>query len=441
MRLSVAGIAGSLVAWLASEPFAYTARVGGTVVGEQHFTLGSFFGWFAHGMFGACTIGSMAAVMSWPRMRPGMALLWGGAGFLLGGLGGWISDREADVISISMLRNGGSGFDLSPYVLWSFMVAMALAVALALSSQPTGPRVVRVLCGGVVAGALGFVVRLAILPLSAIFALMFAGANGHVVSFYPFDPERLIDYAVMAVALGVSLGLAETVFQRASLRLVLGRNEQREYPLGAGTSRIGSAEGIEVPIFGDPSIRPVHAVVQTQESGYWLQEGSAGASITVNGVPATNQRLLPGDVVGIGGQALVFEVRGSHARGTGMPPWPARDAEPWNEQPRQAPQYQPQPHAGPRLLGKFGQVFPLLPGSLEVGREAGCAVHLTEDLSVSRRHARLEVGQLGVTLADLGSSNGTFVNGEPVTVPRVLIDGDELRFGTVVLRFRITDQT
>jgi hypothetical protein len=68
-----------------------------------------------------------------------------------------------------------------------------------------------------------------------------------------------------------------------------------------------------------------------------------------------------------------------------------------------------------------------------VGRLPECTVALN-DQNVSRRHA--EIRRLGndVVVADLRSTNGTKVNGTPVT-ERVLEDGDEITVGTTSLRF------
>jgi pSer/pThr/pTyr-binding forkhead associated (FHA) protein len=62
---------------------------------------------------------------------------------------------------------------------------------------------------------------------------------------------------------------------------------------------------------------------------------------------------------------------------------------------------------------------------------------------VSRNHARIAPGeganQRRFTIADLGSANGTFVNGERLEPrrPRLLRDGDRIRMGRIVLRFGI----
>jgi hypothetical protein len=68
-----------------------------------------------------------------------------------------------------------------------------------------------------------------------------------------------------------------------------------------------------------------------------------------------------------------------------------------------------------------------LEGDLVVGRAKESEVALT-DPSVSRRHASIVLVNGVPMVRDLGSRNGTFVNGERVT-SRTLRDGDELRFG------------
>jgi DNA-binding winged helix-turn-helix (wHTH) protein len=56
---------------------------------------------------------------------------------------------------------------------------------------------------------------------------------------------------------------------------------------------------------------------------------------------------------------------------------------------------------------------------------------------VSRRHARIISNGASVLLEDLGSQNGTFVRGERITAPAVLVDGDDLRLGPVSVVFRL----
>jgi len=57
--------------------------------------------------------------------------------------------------------------------------------------------------------------------------------------------------------------------------------------------------------------------------------------------------------------------------------------------------------------------------------------------SVSRRHARVMVASGLATLEDLGSKNGTYVNGIRLTAPVALRDGDELRIGNVPMTLKV----
>lgn len=69
--------------------------------------------------------------------------------------------------------------------------------------------------------------------------------------------------------------------------------------------------------------------------------------------------------------------------------------------------------------------------TLEIGREAQ-GVRVADD-GVSRRHAKLLPSPLGLSLVDLGSRNGTLLNGLPVTARTQLTDGDVIRIGRTEL--------
>jgi pSer/pThr/pTyr-binding forkhead associated (FHA) protein len=84
--------------------------------------------------------------------------------------------------------------------------------------------------------------------------------------------------------------------------------------------------------------------------------------------------------------------------------------------------------AGGTLAGKRFEVE----GELTFGRE-GTDV-LLDDPQVSRRHAMVRIGAGGLQVEDLGSSNGTFVNGTRIAGPTPLRPGDEVRLGDTMLR-------
>jgi adenylate cyclase len=89
------------------------------------------------------------------------------------------------------------------------------------------------------------------------------------------------------------------------------------------------------------------------------------------------------------------------------------------------------------VLEANGRRFPLGDGqSWAIGRGDGCTVML-DSRSVSRLHALIQRKDAGdLALVDLGSRNGSFVNGKRVSVPLVLNDSDKLVFGDQELLFR-----
>ena len=95
-----------------------------------------------------------------------------------------------------------------------------------------------------------------------------------------------------------------------------------------------------------------------------------------------------------------------------------------------------------RMSGSFlGETFLIEPGTeLVVGRGAGNDMRLPFP-DVSRVHARLTCSRSGkVELSDLGSTNGTFVNGQK-RLYRVLREGDKIQFGeTSLFRFAFHDE-
>lgn len=64
-----------------------------------------------------------------------------------------------------------------------------------------------------------------------------------------------------------------------------------------------------------------------------------------------------------------------------------------------------------------------------IGRDQACNFTIT-DTAISARHARLYFRQNQWWVEDLGSTNGTFLNLEPLTAPVILVDGDQIKIGT-----------
>ena len=69
-----------------------------------------------------------------------------------------------------------------------------------------------------------------------------------------------------------------------------------------------------------------------------------------------------------------------------------------------------------------------------VGRSSECSITLN-DQNVSRRHAEVRPTSRGYVVVDLGSTNGTLVNGTRIRDEQAIADGDILSFGSTNVRF------
>jgi two-component system cell cycle response regulator len=86
-----------------------------------------------------------------------------------------------------------------------------------------------------------------------------------------------------------------------------------------------------------------------------------------------------------------------------------------------------------------GKMFKLEEGETVIGRSHKATIRLDDD-SISRLHAKFVLEGFSVTCHDLGSSNGTLVNGARIT-DRQLQDGDKIRLGeTTILKFTFHDR-
>lgn len=94
----------------------------------------------------------------------------------------------------------------------------------------------------------------------------------------------------------------------------------------------------------------------------------------------------------------------------------------------------------PRLVGArgaySGALFEITGAEASIGREVGNTIQLSNDNTVSRRHARLFKQGDTWTIRDEGSSNGTWVNGVRIT-EQPLRPGDEIQIGATFFRWEV----
>jgi pSer/pThr/pTyr-binding forkhead associated (FHA) protein len=254
-------------------------------------------------------------------------------------------------------------------------------------------------------------------------------------------------------------------------------------------ARIGTARDAEVLIKGD-GVAPVHARVQSDGNAVWIEDTSGKAGTFVNGERILDPRPLNHlDVITVGdGISLVMLLNDLGAQPTralaapqGPPPegldahtrvamqrvpqkvppaaldmktvvahrqalappgsLEAKTAEAKQKIPPASPPPPPRaaapsPRVGIKLTGTTG-TFESGAGRCIVGRDSDATFQI-DSKEVSRRHAVIAVTATGVSVQDLGSFNGTKVNGAKISGVAPLKDGDHVSFASFVFRVSLT---
>lgn len=309
--------------------------------------------------------------------------------------------------------------------------------------------------------------------------------NGTQALAIPAEFMRLIGFTVTAGAIGLFIGFIEELTKQAWLVHLKGRNEGREFLVFKPETVVGRDELVDVPVFGDPDVEPRHFVIKANERRHTLIDMNTVDGTSVNGQKVQQQALRDGDIIQIGMTKFLFRDKAtrsiiprqteSYAAGPQIPtsshvcPFCGgiKDASgncscsvganaPQNQdmtvmadnnatvvQPIPAQQTMPigetvAPSDQPRLVavsGPYaGQTYTLPAGEMTIGRQADRNVSLANDNTVSRQHARITNEGGRFVLYDMGSANGTHVNGTRIT-QQTLNNGDMVQIGSTKFRF------
>jgi pSer/pThr/pTyr-binding forkhead associated (FHA) protein len=237
--------------------------------------------------------------------------------------------------------------------------------------------------------------------------------------------------------IGLFTALVEAVTRRAWVRLLVGRREGREYALDSATTTIGRDERAHIPLFGDMSVAPLHATIVRSGSQFILRDAGSPVGIGVNGVRVPEAVLQGGDTIQIGGFSLEFMNKSPNTnRQVGpLQPIVQQGAAVTPMATPMQPVAQPQVAWIPTLVvisgPQTGQRLSVT-GNLAVGRE-GAGLALVGDSQASRQHCVFEFGPSGLSVRDLGSTNGTFVNGAKVPASPLRV-GDTVTIGSTQIR-------
>jgi len=207
------------------------------------------------------------------------------------------------------------------------------------------------------------------------------------------------------------------------MKLIFPNGEHSQALLSDGVNRIGSAPDAHVRI-DRPAVAPVHAELQVQGQSVTLRVPDPGNPVMVNGKSVQGAiAIRGGDTIGIDGvqmKMVVVEPAASQVSKSKDP-----DADSGATRLRMAvPKFVLRGVSG----AAFGKTFPVA-GPTTIGRAQECDISVPTD-EISRRHAQVKPTQDGLAVEDLGSANGTYINGQRVQ-NGLLKAGDELRLDTV----------
>jgi ABC-2 type transport system ATP-binding protein len=224
----------------------------------------------------------------------------------------------------------------------------------------------------------------------------------------------------------------------SNLTLVIleGHDAGREFPI-SGPTLVGRGAGVDVMITDD-EISSRHASFAPSDGGAAVEDLGSTNGTFVNGQRLTgSHQLSAGDRIQLGN--TVVEVRGLPDTAPQGPPaaQAVPDVAPQATRNKEIPSlpvlvFASGPWAGTRM--PVGQ-------QIVIGRDAGVAdVVIDSDTDVSRRHASFSPAGWGLTVQDLGSTNGTIVNGHRLDYAVTLSTGDRVEIGNTVIDIEVPGQ-
>jgi pSer/pThr/pTyr-binding forkhead associated (FHA) protein len=177
--------------------------------------------------------------------------------------------------------------------------------------------------------------------------------------------------------------------------------------------RIGAGSEAEIRIRAD-GVSRVHAQLSVKDEEYWLEDLASTNGTFLGGLRISRDTIHHLDVVTLGRAVdLIFVCR-----------------------PDLAALADPEPRRVEAAHLEFidgevaGETVNLVPGETTIGRASSCTV-IVSSRAVSKIHARVERTREAIVIQDVGSANGTFVNGNRIAEPVLLAEGDIVSLGGV----------
>jgi pSer/pThr/pTyr-binding forkhead associated (FHA) protein len=206
------------------------------------------------------------------------------------------------------------------------------------------------------------------------------------------------------------------------MKLLFPNGEHSQVLLSTGVNRIGSAPDGQV-VLTQPGVAGVHCEINVQGDHATVSAPDAAHAVTVNGRAIGGpMSVRPGDLIGVGSiQARLVAVE----KAVATVARPAAVDDSGATRVRMAvPRFVLRGVSG----AAFGKTYPV-PGPVVIGRQQDCDISIPSE-EISRRHAQVKPTADGLMVEDLGSANGTFINGKRVQAG-LMRPGEELRLDAI----------
>ncbi len=312
---------GGLVGWMLFGIFITERPIGGGWTLFGVFNVEESQAWIAYGIGGAligCIIGyfvvSVDAILDRALVR---FTRYAAYGVILGGIGGAVGFVAGEELTFALMQRLGSsestwravGSVLLRGIGW---MIFGLAVGI---SEGVAARSLGKVSYGAIGGSLGGFVG------GAIFGWLMLTLDKDNASY---TWGQAIGLTILGASIGALTALVEEVLKPATLKVLRGWQEGREYPLVKAASVVGRDEAVDIMLLRDMKIEKRHAVIHRRGNRFVFVNNQAPANQTlVNDEPVTTScELQDGDRIQLGNVLMRFLLRaaartrrGSSSRG------------------------------------------------------------------------------------------------------------------------------
>ena len=234
----------------------------------------------------------------------------GSYGALLGCVGGALGMYLGDQVNFLLVRLFGGEYLIVTMLArglgWSFL-GVAIGASEGIAARSLG-KFYYGTAGGLLGGLVG----------GALFELFYAFARQALSTTYFWSAMGLV---ILGACIGMLSALVQAVFQPASVRVVRGWQEGREYALDKVANLLGRDEHADIALFRDMKVEKRHATIRQENGKYVLvNHGAPGDATLVNDAPVADRRELhDGDRIQLGNVLLRFQLRAAVNRARRVP--------------------------------------------------------------------------------------------------------------------------